>query len=76
MADPESSCLAAGRGGGLAARSSSQVMNAPAPAPVHVRWVMAKLRIAWVQPARARASARGVMVVFANCRRSRGGFDE
>ena len=73
VADRESSGSAAGRGGAVAARSVSQVMTAPAPAPVHVRCVMAVVRDASVQPARARASARGVMVEFASCRRSRSG---
>lgn len=50
----------------MAARSFSQVMTAPAPAPFHVRWVMAELRVAWVHPARAKASARGLTVEFAS----------
>ena len=66
MADRESSGWAGCRGGALAARSVSHVMTAPAPAPVHVRWVMAELKATSVQPARARASARGVMVEFAS----------
>ena len=73
MADRESSGWAGCRGGAVAARSVSHVMTAPAPAPVHVRWVMAEVKATSVQPARARASARGVMVEFASCRRSRSG---
>ena len=73
MADRESSGGTGGRGGEVAARSLSQVMTAPAPAPFHVRWVMAVVRVASVQPARASASARGLMVEFASCRRSRSG---
>ena len=71
VADRESSGGTGGRGGEVVARSLSQLMTAPAP--FHVRWVMAVVRVASVQPARARASARGSIVEFASCTRRRSG---